>query len=249
MKTFAMGIFAVLALASLGAPVPEAAEAEPGLLAQVRALALERSGGDLTRLGVQVTHGPEGAVEQPITGEEFLARVAFAAERGSGAQADDFVHAEAIGYAIQNTQLQQRLGWPFCDSGSMFAMHFGPGSAIVHADRSPTGDVATSPICGGFYGATHTWSDITFDIRGMPGAYICGGAMIMMPPALPPLSQQGSCGWTVACFAGNAALTSLSFFGIRMEYVLMGSGYVVLGHDRTDGPACAPMLPVGMVTG
>lgn len=225
----------LLAAAAPGATAPDT----PG--AALRALALERSGGDLGQLGVMITHGPDGPIERTISGEEFLALAAVAGERLARPQTENLVHSSAVGFGYHQPHLAARLGWPFCDYASFFAMYFGPpGSAIAHADRSPTGDIATQPVCGGFYGVTHTWSDITFDIRGLPGAWMCASALVGINVELPSTTPSAPCN-VVGCISGNAALTSLSFFGIALDYALGNGNMVVIGHDRTEFPTCGPM--------
>lgn len=252
MKTLLAAVLVAMPLTLADVPAATPPEADSPLAA-LRTLALDRSGGDLTRLGVMVTYGPEGPIERPITGEEFLALAADVFLRApGGADADHFVVPEAVGAGINQPQLAQRLGWPFCDNVSIFVQYIGPaGSAFTHvifAD-GPTIGVGTGPICGGFYGPTRLIADATIDAAGL-GTILygpCGAAMVMVPPtAHIGLLGGYNCGWDVGCFSGSAVMTSLNFFGIAIDYIIGSTGTIAMGSAGVDIERCVPGLVPGI---
>lgn len=242
-------IVGALALVLVAVAVPSMA---PGATFSegLRALALERSGGDLTQLGVMVSIGPDGPVEAPISGEEFLARAAVAMGRaGTGPQADHAVVPGGYGIGISNPHVAQRLGWPFCDTVAMFVMYFGqPGSAIAEMVRAP-GPVGAGSSCG--MGASYLWSDVTFDARHLSVLFgPCIAAIVVGPLAERPVGLTGGyvCSGSLTCGAGSAAVMSLSFFGIALDIYTGNDGYVLSGDQAAVAlaPGCAPGIPGGI---
>lgn len=212
--------------------------------AHLEALALERSGGDLDRQGTATAHGPDGAVERSITGRKFLAVARELFDRFAGPEADDVVFPpKVIGVGLEDplvAPLTSRLGWPYCESVSILVVSQG-GSPLKHAipvETLPVGP-GSGPVCGGLYGPTEWWADVTFDVHDLSSERgICVSASVRVPPV--GSLAGGPCGYQVACASGSGALQSYEFFGLGFVYFLGKVAIVVGGDQSMDASTCVP---------
>lgn len=231
-------VLAALALAAAAVPGAAPAAGEGGAYARLEALALERSGGDLGLAGT--LRGPMGV--ETISGHEFLALVQAATHRlGAPApQADHAVAPESFGVGDQ--ALSGASAWPFCDAASIFTYSFGAIQVTPNPTPVPL-PLGGANICGGTYGPTESYADVTFVVPEAGVLLACTAAQVMVGGDAPVGLLGGSdCTWSVACFSGEGMYYSAAFFGLHFDYVLGVRGTVVAGHEGMDLTACAPGL-------
>lgn len=207
----------------------------------VKAEALRVSGGDLSKIGgTMIQWGPGKTIvsETPVDGYQFLEFVSLATrhvDHGTEAATPD----GGIGFGVNDRTVAGRLGWPFCDYASIFQFYFGaPGSGIAKADSLGAAlPVSNGPICGGFYGPTQGWSDVTFDNSGLSVLISAGAAMVMVPTGGSSSNVGVTGGYVFSPSSamsahGNGALYSIGFFGLGFDYFLGGGNAISVGSAQ-----------------
>lgn len=232
---------ALLALAALLLLVPPAA---PGAgttgrswLDEVQALLHER-GGDLGDIGTLTTLTPEGPVVRAVRGHDVAAALASAL----GAQAQSTVVPGTWGAGIDG--VGGDAGWPGCSPVFLYAIVLGDPRAYYHATPSELDDLRTGPsACGGWWGATHAWKDITFDLRQGATVVACGGAVLLVEPSAGAAGPGTRCGWRLACFSGNAAVNFWGpGFGVHFLFALGQDGGIAMGGETLEPPTRPPLV-------
>lgn len=239
--------------ALLVVPALPAAPADEGVdltrLSSLRDAMLRDSGGDLSRPGVRVVWTPDGPVEEPITGHEFLAAVAAAWEDlGPRDGTDHVVAATTVGGGHNDAELRRNLDWSPCYAFRLFSLGVRGDQydAFVHLVPARTGDVAAAGVCDGSYGRTYTWQEVTVDMRALSGGYLCSSAMVMHgAPVKEGLVGGQGCGWRTACLSGNAALRSYNWGAYVFVDIAGQAGYVALGDDASSDRLGLPDLRSG----
>lgn len=242
---------AVAALALLSTAALPAAPAGPGPAAPVdglRAFVAEGLGGDLGRPGEVTTFGADGPVTVAATAAEVLDALEAALP---GARADHATAAGLVGVGVKDAALRTALRWTPCPEAYLVVAAWGDTfSYLRHAVPSPADPLLPAPAtCDagwGSAGAKRQWSDITLDLgRWAPSQRsTCAAAMMMLDPAAAsPPAPGGRCGWTEACFAGQATLTLVRLWGVTLVYVLGGTGHFVVGDGSGGAEQCAPAGP------
>ena len=209
-KTFAVWIAGLISLALV---TPATGVANTDRYSEIEATILEAAHGDLSQRGTMTVYGANGPVTTVITGVEFLTN----AKTLIGGKGIKSVPGGPPSYVCVGGKYFGVIGqWPFCDTCSLFQFRYG-SSAFLRAERADI-DVAPRPICGGSFGATHTWREVEMDISGGCNA----GGPLVLPQADIPVGDNGGyiCGGTRGEAQGNGVVYSEQFFGYQFDYFL-----------------------------
>lgn len=221
----------------LGAVAVIALSASPLALANssdtLMDLLLAASGGDLHSLGAMSVWG-DGA-QLGMSGFQILDLLGASA---GGARTTDVV-LPSKGFAAGDADLNDQLQWPYCNAVGVYAYYFGGGSgrAITHAASVP---VEGAPLCGGAFGPTSFWTDVSFDLSNLQGPPSCAIGQVLAPRqvAIGPFGGF-SCGWKAACASGEGILGSVQYWSLSIDFFMGRRATAQMGFPGEPAPACA----------
>lgn len=222
------------------AAAPAGGDGVDGLESFLRSV-LRARGGDLGEDGTLTTLTPEGPVVQPMGREAFFARLRHLPPPTG---ADHTILPGTWGFGER--ELAGSGGnFPSCTPVYLYALVQGNPIDYYHANRSAldaTLPTSREPVCGGWYGGTWSWRDVTLDLRRGTAYFACAGAMLLVDPAVGVEADGTRCGWTEACFSGEAAVNFWGpGFGIHLLAVLGQVGGIALGATQPT-PSSPPLL-------
>lgn len=233
--------------------LPASASLEPAWLDDLRGLLRER-GGHLDGMGTLTTLTPDGPVTREVRNADVVAALLPAL---APAGTDHIVVPGTWG--VGEYKLGTVLGG-FCAPVYLFAVVYGNPRDYYHATPSDLngeiGRLYPKP-CGGYWGHTDSWKDITINLHQGTSYGACGGAMLLIEPGAGAVGPGQRCGWKEACFSGDATANFWGpGFAIHILFALGQVGTIVMGNQHlpetptyppyllaSDTP-CAPGYPV-----